>query len=190
MPPGGSTREEAGAAALTLRGHAVTLRPLERRHLERTRGWANDPALMRLLGRERTVSEAEHEEWFERVVRGREDCAYFAVETNDEGAHVGNVWLWEIDRRHRRAELRVVVGEPGHTGRGEGTEAISLLCEYAFGLLGLHRVYAYVLAFNPRARRSFEKAGFALEGTLREDRRAGEGYTDVFVLGRLARQEE
>ena len=42
---------------------------------------------------------------------------------------------------------------------------------YAFEQLGLHRVYAYVLAFNPPARRAFEKAGFALEGTLRDDRR-------------------
>lgn len=185
MPSGEFTRDGAGAAG-PLPGRAVTLSPLERRHLGRTRAWANDPGLMRLLGRERPVSEAEHEEWFERVVRGRDDCAYFAVEAGAGGAHVGNVWLWEIDRRHRRAELRVVIGEPAHTGRGEGTEAISLLCDFAFGRLGLHRVYAYVLAFNPRARRSFEKAGFALEGTLREDRWAGDGYTDVFVLGRLA----
>lgn len=189
MPAGEPTRDGAGAGE-ELRGHAVTLRPLGRDHLGSTRDWANDPELMRLLGRERPVSEAEHEEWFEQVVRGRDDCAYFAIEANEGGAHVGNVWLWDIDLRHRRAELRIVVGAPGHAGRGEGTEAISLLCDYAFGRLGLHRVYAYVLAFNPRARRSFEKAGFALEGTLREDRRAGDDYTDVFVLGRLAKQEE
>lgn len=177
MPGGGAIPE--------LCGEAVTLRPLGREHLEKTRAWANDPDLMRLLGRERAVTEAEHGEWFERVVRGRDDCAYFAVEANEGGAHIGNVWLWDIDARHRRAELRIVIGEPGRTGRGAGTEAISLLCDYAFRRLGLHRVYAYVLAFNPRARRSFEKAGFVLEGTLREDRWAGDGYTDVYLLGKL-----
>lgn len=66
-----------------------------------------------------------------------------------------------------------------------GTEAISLLCAYAFERLNLHKVYAHVLAINPRARRAFEKAGFALEGTFREDRWTGEGYTDVYFLGRL-----
>jgi RimJ/RimL family protein N-acetyltransferase len=40
--------------------------------------------------------------------------------------------------------------------------------------------------FNPRARQAFEKAGFALEGTLRDDRWIGDGFSDVFVLGRLA----
>jgi RimJ/RimL family protein N-acetyltransferase len=59
------------------------------------------------------------------------------------------------------------------------------MCAYAFERLNLHRVYAYVLAINPRARRAFEKAGFALEGTLREDRWAGDAYTDVYLLGRL-----
>jgi len=177
-----------GEATTVLRGERVTLRPLERRHLERTRAWANDPGLMRLLGRERPVSEAEHEEWFERVVGGRADCAYFAVEANPGGEHVGNVWLWDIDGRHRRAELRIVIGDPEPAGRGAGTEAITLLCDHAFGALGLHRVYAYVLAFNPRARRSFEKAGFVLEGTLREDRRSGDAYTDVYLLGKLPAQ--
>jgi RimJ/RimL family protein N-acetyltransferase len=72
-----------------------------------------------------------------------------------------------------------------HAGKGAGTEAISRLCDYAFDQLNLHKVYAYVLAINPRARRSFEKAGFVLEGTLREDRWTGEEFTDVYLLARL-----
>jgi len=71
------------------------------------------------------------------------------------------------------------------TGKGAGTEAISRLCDYAFERLNLHKVYAYVLAINPRARRSFEKAGFVVEGTLREDRWTGESFTDVYLLAKL-----
>ena len=167
-----------------MKGETILLRPLERRHLEKTRAWANDPELMRLLDRAHTVSETEHEQWFARIGE-RADCAYFAIETNDRGAHVGNVWLWDIDARHRRAELRIIIGEQTHTGRGAGTDAISLLCDYAFKQLKLHKVYAYVLAINPRARRAFEKVGFQLEGTLREDRWSGDAYTDVYLLGKL-----
>lgn len=167
-----------------MRAETVSLCPLERRHLEVTRAWANDPELMRLLDRSKEVSEEEHERWFASLST-RSDCAYFAIETNAEARHVGNVWLWNIDGRHRHAELRIVIGSVAHHDRGVGTEAISLMCEYSFERLKLHRVYAYVLAINPRARRAFEKAGFILEGTLREDRRTGESYTDVFLLGRL-----
>ena len=115
----------------------------------------------------------------------RDDCVYFAIETVPAKLHVGNVWLWEIDFRHRKAELRIVIGESDWRGKGAGTEAIELLCLHAFQRLNLHKVYAYVLATNPGARRAFEKAGFEIEGTLKKDRWVDDHYTDVYILGRL-----
>ena len=46
-------------------------------------------------------------------------------------------------------------------------------------------LYAQVLSTNPRSRRAFEKAGFELEGTFREDRWVGDRYVDTWWLGRL-----
>jgi RimJ/RimL family protein N-acetyltransferase len=162
----------------------VTLVPLGRAHLARTRQWANDPEIMRLMDRARPVSEEEHEAWFASVVP-RGDCTYFAIEQAAEPRHVGNVWLWAIDERHRKAELRIVIGEASARGRGIGRQAVDLACRYAFDHRGLHRVYAYVLAINPAARRAFEQAGFALEGTLRDDRRVGGAFVDAFLLARV-----
>jgi diamine N-acetyltransferase len=165
-------------------GQSIVLSPFERRHLEATRRWANDPELMRLLDRARPVSDEEHERWFAGL-QGRADCVYFAIETVEGARHIGNVWLWDIDSRHRRAELRIIIGGEEDHGRGAGTEAITLLCDYGFERLNLHKVYAYVLGINERARRAFEKAGFVLEGTLREDRWVDDAYTDVYLLGKL-----
>jgi RimJ/RimL family protein N-acetyltransferase len=162
----------------------IALVPLDRQHLARTREWANDPTFSRLMNRARPVTETEHEAWFEDI-RGRDDRAYFAVERPAEPRHVGNVWLWDIDPRHRKAELRVVVGEPSVRGLGVGTEAIDQLCRHAFERLNLHRIYAYVLSFNPGGRRAFEKAGFVLEGTLREERWTGDRFVDTWLLARL-----
>jgi diamine N-acetyltransferase len=166
-------------------GQKVTLRALERSHLDRTRSWANDPELARLLDRFRPISDVEHEQWFASLER-KDTCLYFAIETNDGPArHVGNVWLWDIDPRHRKAEVRIVIGDREVAGQGVGTEAIDLACTYGFQRLNLHRLYACVLEINPRARRAFEKAGFLLEGTLRQDRWVDDRYVDVFVLGRM-----
>jgi UDP-4-amino-4,6-dideoxy-N-acetyl-beta-L-altrosamine N-acetyltransferase len=167
-----------------IEGKVISLRPLERRHLERTLEWANEPKLMFLLNRAQQITAEEHEEWFTSI-REKSDRFYFSIELNNGGAHIGNIWLWDIDPRHRRAELRIVIGSDAHTGQGAGSEAISLLCDYAFAQLNLHKIYAYVLVINPRARRAFEKAGFILEGTLRQDRWTGDSYTDVYVLGKL-----
>lgn len=162
----------------------VSLVPFDRAHMARTRAWANDAEIARLMDRARPVSEPEHEAWFESIL-GRDDCVYFAVEQADDPRHVGNVWLWAIDPRHRKAELRVVIGEPSARGRGVGHAAIDLMCRYGFERLNLHRIYAFVLAINPGARRAFEKAGFVLEGTLHEDRWAGDRFTDVYLLARV-----
>ena len=162
----------------------VRIVPLERRHVERTLEWANDADIMRLMDRASPVSAAEHEEWFASLA-DRPDCQYFAIETAS-GQHIGNVWLWAIDRRHRKAELRVVIGDAEARGKRLGSDAIDLACVYGFQRLGLRRIYAYVLAINPAARRAFERAGFLLEGTLRDDRWTGDRFVDALLLARVS----
>ena len=159
----------------------VALVPFGRQHLAQTLQWTNDPELARLLDRQGRVTADEHERWFTSLA-SREDTIFFAIE--DDARHVGNVWLAEISSRHRKAEVRIVLA-PDAVNRGCGSRAIELIAAQAFGHMNLHRLYAFVLAFNPRARRAFEKAGFTLEGTLREDRFDGARFVDAVVLGRI-----
>lgn len=164
-------------------GQTISLQPFDSCHLDATREWFNNPEFARLLNRSRRISDEEHRSWFESL-GGQTDMVYFAVESNNNArAHIGNVWLANLDSRHKKAELRIVIGESDY--RGAGSEAIDLLCRHAFQQLQLHKVYAYVLAINPRAKRAFEKAGFEVEGVLREDRWAEDRYVDVYLLGRL-----
>ena len=159
----------------------VALVPFGRQHLGQTLQWTNDPELARLLDRHHTVTAEEHERWFASL-SSREDTILFAVE--DGARHIGNVWLADISSRHRKAEVRIVLAHDA-VNRGCGSRAIELIVAQAFGHMNLHRLYAFVLAFNPRGRRAFEKAGFTLEGTLREDRFDGARFVDAFVLGRI-----
>lgn len=52
--------------------------------------------------------------------------------------------------------------------RGYGTRAIGLMLKYGFAEMGLNRIGLKVAAFNTRAVRTYEKAGFILEGRERE----------------------
>lgn len=168
---------------MILHGPAVTLRPLDERHAEQTREWANDLALGRLLDRARPVSDTEHARWLTSL--HGDDRVFFAVESGPDARHIGNVWLWGIDPRHRKAEVRVLIGAADYQGRGQGSESIGLIADYARDRLNLRRLYAMVLSINPRGRRAFEKAGFQLEGILRQDRWVGDDYADVWLLGKL-----
>jgi RimJ/RimL family protein N-acetyltransferase len=159
----------------------VALVPFGRQHLAQTLQWTNDPELARLMDRRHRVTTAEHERWFTSL-SSRQDTVFFAIE--DEARHIGNVWLAGIDSRHRKAEVRIVLA-PDAANRGCGSRALELIVAHAFRHMNLHRLYAFVLAFNPRGRRAFEKAGFTLDGTLREDRFDGARFVDAFVLARI-----
>src|SRR5204863_4746821 len=125
----------------------------------------NDPELMRLLDRARTVNPEEHERWF-AALSAATDRLFMAIEHTETGRHVGNVWLWDIDERHRKAEIRIVVGDASLAGHGVGSEAIDLRSRHAFETPRLRRLYAYGLGVNAAARRSFDRAGFAADGVL------------------------
>jgi RimJ/RimL family protein N-acetyltransferase len=60
------------------------------------------------------------------------------------------------------AELSIVLGEPSSWGQGLGTEALQLLLAFAFGPLGLHRVWLIVRADNERAVKLFGRMGFVV----------------------------
>ncbi|CAM4501247.1 GNAT family N-acetyltransferase [Paenibacillus typhae] len=52
-------------------------------------------------------------------------------------------------------------------GKGHMTAAVSLILEYAFRALALHRVQACILLHNDASRRVLEKSGFQAEGIAR-----------------------
>jgi diamine N-acetyltransferase len=163
-------------------GRRVTLRSFERDDAERYRQWINDPEIGAFIDRGRPVTPDEHARWYDALVSA-DTNRVFALE-DAEGAFVGVVWLYGIHWRHRRAEVRIVIGERKAWGTGLGTEALRRVSEVAFDL-GLEKLWADVLVTNPRAVASFEKAGFVREGLLRGDRAAANGRVDVVRLGRL-----
>jgi RimJ/RimL family protein N-acetyltransferase len=84
-----------------------------------------------------------------------------------DGAYIGGTGLHDIDHHNRHCAWGIWIGPPQRWGRGYGTEACMLSVEYAFRHLAMEKVSLHVYEGNDRARRSYEKAGFVSEGTLR-----------------------
>jgi RimJ/RimL family protein N-acetyltransferase len=111
--------------------------------------------------------EGVREHFWRPVAEGR--AVAWVIETTD-GAPIGTLRLLDIDPHHGRAELAISIGEPGHWGRGLGTDAILQALRHAFQGLGLRRVGLITDADNARGIRCYEKAGFVREGVLRAHR--------------------
>ena len=163
-------------------GKLITLRPFERPDAVRYRAWVNDAEIAALIDRIRPVTEAEHATWYEQLVSSPNSLV-FAVDRNRPRRFIGLVWLFDVHWRHRRAEVRIVLGDRASWSGGYGSEALRRLARIAFQGLALDKLWAEVLTTNPRAARAFERAGFVREGLLRADRVAGGRRVDVVRLG-------
>lgn len=98
---------------------------------------------------------------------------------------IGEIGLVGIDGLHRRAELRVSIGRKEFWGNGYGTEAIRLVTEYGFTVLGLRRIWLITDADNSRGIRCFEKCGFVGEGLLRGHRLRDGAPIDMLAMALL-----
>jgi RimJ/RimL family protein N-acetyltransferase len=57
---------------------------------------------------------------------------------------------------------------------------------YGLEQLALHRIELSVYAFNPRAQRAYEKAGFVVEGEQRDALRYGAEWVAAVIMSVLS----
>jgi RimJ/RimL family protein N-acetyltransferase len=104
----------------------------------------------------------------------------FIIETLD-GEAVGTINT-RTDARRFSFEYGISLGRE-HWGHGYGDEAVILVGRYMFGELRLHKMHAYVYAFNQRSLAMHRKLGFVEEGTLREGQFTDGRFWDIHIFG-------
>jgi len=161
---------EPAPPIVNIEGQLVALGPRRREHLSLYLRWINDFGTTRTLGVPMQPMTIEQETaWYERAAA--EDGSYvFTIYERSSWNAIGNCDLTNVNLQHRRAEVGIMIGEPEMRGRGYGTEALRLLLDFAFTMLGLHSVMLRVYAYNYAARRCYEKVGFRETGRRRESR--------------------
>src|SRR5262249_45376627 len=98
--------------------------------------------------------------------RMRPDSVEFAVLELATARLVGFGGLFDIGR-NMAANLFVGIGESDCRGRGYGTEATCLICEYGFFFPSLHTIKVEGNRYNRAAIRMYQRGGFKPAGRLR-----------------------
>lgn len=176
----------------TLAGDAVVLRPFADGDVLTMARVLADPDVVRLTGSMHSsdeivtapaVPDERLREWY--ATRNEQlDRLDLAIVDREGGTLVGEAVINEVDTDNRSANFRILIGPAGRD-RGLGTEATRLIVDHAFRTTVLNRIELCVYAFNPRARRVYEKAGFSVEGVQREALRYDDGYVDAVIMSRL-----
>ena len=160
----------------------ITLAPFDKEDLELVRAWVNDPDLARDINRVLPVTTLEHEKWYANLVT-RTDAVIFAI--RHESKTIGLCGLTAIDTRSRHAQFWGFIGEPGRRGQRLGRRAFSLLLQFGFDQLNLHRIHIYVAAFNAASLRACAACGFQEEGRLRDHIYINGAYHDAILMAVL-----
>lgn len=162
----------------------VTLRPLTREDTDKILSWRNRDDVRFNLYNSDLLTAGQHLWYFDNYVSaGKVRQFVIQVEENGTVRDIGSVFLKAIDTHSRKAEFGIFIGDPTARGKGFGTPATKKILEYGFETMGLNRIYLTVLADNSAAIRAYERAGFQLEGTMREDFLRGTQFVDVVLMG-------
>ncbi len=166
-------------------GRRVTLRRHGPENLAAVSRWYRDPEIARLTRYQtRPMPREEVERFFQTRLLEPESVAY-AIHLRLTDRLIGLTTFSALDADNGSVLFHITLGERDVWGQGYGTEATSLMLAHAFERLGLHRVGLSVFSFNDRAIRSYEKAGFRIEGRLRDAIVRDGRYWDEIQMGAL-----
>ena len=155
-----------------LQGELVRLGALDSDELSKafTR-WDRDSEYSRLLssGAPRLQSQKAAQKWLEHEIEEQTVNQYwFSIRALADDKLLGDIDLFVYNWAGRDAFVGLGIGEREFWGKGYGTDVMRVILRYAFTEVNLNRVTLNVFEYNPRAIRSYEKAGFSHEGRERK----------------------
>lgn len=156
-----------------------TLRPLVESDLEILLQWRNSESVRRFMYSKHRISREEHVQWFDRASK---DSARHPMMFELDGSPRGFVNIGPVlDGGVANWGFYAAPDAPRGTGRQLSQAGV----QYAFEVLGIHKLCGSVLAGNEASKRCHLNAGFRQEGLLAEHHHDGARYHDVLLFGLL-----
>ncbi len=166
-------------------GKEVYLRGLKESDLENIQSWLSDSDVTKLLFQgEKPLDLDIIKDDFHRKIRENNEIV-FAIIMKTDNQHVGWAGIYEINWVSRNCELRFFIGDKKYWRKGIATESTSLLVDYAFDKLNMHRVHGGANIENHGSVNVFKKLGFSEEGISKEGHFRNGKYYDLVRFGLL-----
>ena len=145
----------------------MELRPLAASDVDDVDELIKDPDTLRFTRVPEPPPDGFARQWYGRYEQGRETGVKeaFAI-VGDDGAFLGLALAPVIDDEAAEAELGYIVAARAR-GRGVASEALRQLTAWAFGQRGIERAYLLIDVDNAASGTVAERAGYTLEGVLR-----------------------
>ncbi|MFI9786634.1 GNAT family N-acetyltransferase [Kitasatospora sp. NPDC051984] len=123
--------------------------------------------------------------WWHRSRNRQADRLDLIVVDRSTDRGVGEIVLDQWDEPNNSCTLRIAIAPDGRD-RGFETEALRLLTDHAFRVLGLRRVSLSVRIPGHSIQSACQQAGFRVEGVRRKAVRYGDRWANVIDMAALA----
>lgn len=112
-------------------------------------------------------SEKKWKEWLEKdLEKDPSRDLLFGMRTLEDDRLIGFMALFDESWQHGDVLVAIAIGERDCWSKGYGTDAMRVMLDYVFNELNYRRLSLIVFEHNPRGIRSYQKAGFVLEGRV------------------------
>jgi RimJ/RimL family protein N-acetyltransferase len=103
--------------------------------------------------------------------------------TLSDSSPIGLMGYLDYDKNNHKAEMRKLIGEPNHRGKGYAKEATKLWIQYGINNLGLKKIFLNTIENNIRNVSLNKELGFQVEGILRKECFIDNKYFDLLRMG-------
>jgi RimJ/RimL family protein N-acetyltransferase len=148
--------------------------------------WMNDPQVTRFLESRFRAFTQDDLKSFIHSCNEDEDVLLLGIFVREGQRHIGNLKIGPFDHHHQLGDMGIAIGDPTVWGKGYAREAIAAAADFAFKVVGLHKITAGIYASNTGSHRAFLAAGFVEEGRRRDHYRFDGRWEDALLMGRLA----
>ncbi|MEP2237653.1 MAG: GNAT family protein [Maribacter sp.] len=171
---------------VTLKGEQIYLRALEQRDLDFLYKLENNTKVWEVSGTVTPYSKDVLQLYLDSAHRDIYDVKQLrlVICTNEHNT-VGLIDVFDFEPNHNRAGIGIVVLDEAQRNKGIGAEAITLLCNYLFDVLGLKQVYANILEENAPSLHLFKKIGFQEIGIKKDWVRFKDTYKNEVLLQKI-----
>ncbi len=119
----------------------------------------------------------------EKIREARQHEFLLMMIHNDQGKLIGMAQIKNFERYVKKCEISYFIDEE-FTNQGHATKAIKELVQYIFSKMDIEKIYCRIDPDNKPSIRVAEKAGFKMEGRLRNEFKTGDGdIIDVLYYG-------
>ncbi len=167
----------------------IILREISLKDTENIVKWRNQENVRKHFVYQELFTKESHEEWMKTMVSTGK-VAQFIIHSTKENQDVGSVFLRDICPIHQKAEFGIFIGEDVARGKGYGTVAAKCILQFGFQTLNLHKIFLRVFANNQQAIASYKKAGFKVEGTMKDDVFINGSFHDMVFMGILQNEQQ